>query len=112
MAVPLPPVSVDAPLGPKWAWLHAGSYLLVLGPPDVRGVGLCPGAGHSTEVAVQLRLHPPWAAIGLDPHLLSCLFLLVLLSFQVLTVRLLAESEGGLIGVCPPSIMSPQCPEL
>lgn len=103
-------MSVDAPLGPEWAWLHAGSYLLVLGPPDVGGVGLCPGAGHGTEVAVQLCLHPPRAAVGLDAHLLSCLFLLVLLPFQVLAVRLLAESEGGLMGVCPPSIMSPQCP--
>ena len=103
-------MSADAPLGPEWAWLHAGSYLLVLGPPDVGSVGLCPGAGHGTEVTAQLRLHPPWAAVGLDAHLLGCLFLLVLLPFQVLAVRLLAESEGGLMGVCPPSIISPQFP--
>lgn len=77
-----------------------GSYLLVLGPPDVGGIGLRPGAGHGTQVAVQLRLHPSWAAAGLDAHILSRLFLFVLLPFQVLAVGLPAESEGGLRGVC------------
>lgn len=77
---------------PKPMW---GSYLLVPGPPDVGGIGFCPGAGHGTKVAVQLRLPPTWAAFGLDAHLLSCLLLSVLLPFQMLTVGLLAEREAA-----------------
>lgn len=76
------------------------SYLLVLGPLDMGGIGLCPSAGHIAKAAVQLRPHPTWAAVGLGAHLLSCLLLFVLLPFQVLAVGLRAESEGGLRGAC------------
>lgn len=64
------------------------------GAPDVGGVGLGPGAGHGTQVAVQLGLHRAWAAAGLDAQLLSRLLLPVLLPLQVLAVGLLAEQEG------------------
>lgn len=88
-----------------------GSYLLVLGPPDVGGIGLRPGAGHGTQVAVQLCLHPSWAAAGLDARILSRLFLFVLLPFQVLAVGLPAESEGSLRGVCPPGTAPSPSPQ-
>lgn len=108
--------SVEAGAAPREA-LHGpvgGSYLLVLGPPEVGGVGLCPGAGHGTQVTVQLRLHSIWAAVGLHARLLSRLFLFVLLPSQVLTVGLwtVSDSESSLRGYVPTGHRTVPCSSL
>lgn len=73
-----------------------GSYLLVPGSPHVSGIGIRPGAGHSTEAAVQ-ALGPSRTSTGLCTCPLSCLLLPVLLSFQVIPIGL-EQSEVAWVG--------------
>lgn len=62
--------------------------LLVLGSPDVRGVCIGAGARDIAQFTAQLRLDTTGSVSHLTAALLSRLFLLVLLSFQMFSIRL------------------------
>lgn len=105
IVVSVPPLQMP-PLGPEWAWLHAGPTL-VLGPRMWQRRPL-PPCRTRTEVAVHAP-YPRGLLLGWTPTL-GCLFLLCASAFQVLAYVCWQRAQGGLDGGVPTQHHVPTVP--